>query len=382
MSILLKDEVKICINELENHGFECFCVGGAVRDSILGQIPDDFDIATNALPSEVTKIFEKTIPTGIKHGTVTVIINNTPIEVTTYRTDGKYTDNRAPDSVTFVGSINDDLSRRDFTVNAICYNPKTLIYDPLNGIDDLKNKLIRSVGDPYLRFNEDALRILRAFRFSAQLNFRIEENTKTAALKLNSLLKNISVERIFVELKKGITSNNPERLTPLLLSGALEFLNIPRVEITDEIKSAPNNFAYRFALFSKISHVDFKEALNSFKSDNETIKKTEAYFNLLSFSDNFDRYTIKKLLNHYGIDTVNEFFKLNNNKTALEILTNILRNNEPYCLAMLNINGNELKKLGIEGEEIGITLEKLLDTCIKEPSYNTLEKLIKLLKNM
>lgn len=382
MSIYLKDEVKICIKELERHGFECFCVGGSVRDSLLGQTPDDFDIATNALPSEVTDIFDKVIPTGIKHGTVTVLINNTPIEVTTYRTDGKYKDNRVPNSVTFVSSIDEDLSRRDFTVNAICYNPKTLIYDPLNGIDDLKNKLIRSVGDPYLRFNEDALRILRAFRFSAQLGFDIEENTKKAALELKSLLKNISVERVFIEFKKGFTSSYPERLTPLLLSGALEFLNIPRAEITDEIKNAPKNFAYRFALFCKNYRIDSSSVLNCFKSDNETIKKTQAYLHLLSYSDIIDRYTIKKLLYQYGIDTISEFLRLNNNKIASEILTDIVKNNEPYCLTMLNINGNELKEMGIEGEAIGNTLEKLLDTCLREPSYNTLENLIKLLKNM
>ena len=183
MELNLPKYVKDSLITIENAGFEAWCVGGAVRDLIIGLDPSDYDITTNAEPEVIMSIFPKTVSTGIKHGTVTVVTPNGNIEVTTYRTEGLYSDHRSPDDVNFVKSVDDDLKRRDFTVNAILYNPKKGIYDPQNGVLDIENKILRSIGQPQERFTEDALRILRLFRFSAQLGLSIEKYTLNSALK-------------------------------------------------------------------------------------------------------------------------------------------------------------------------------------------------------
>ena len=212
MNIILPDFIKKCIKNLNNNGFSAFVVGGAIRDLIMNKTPHDFDIATNAPAQTVMKIFKNSIPTGLKHGTVTVIIDGNSIEITTFRTESNYFDNRHPEQIKFVDDICSDLSRRDFTVNAIAYNEKDGIIDEFGGIDDIKNKIIRTVGNPELRFKEDALRILRCFRFAAQLNFTIEQNKQKCAEILTDSLFNISYERIFIELKKTFISKNPSKL--------------------------------------------------------------------------------------------------------------------------------------------------------------------------
>ena len=177
MFINIPNNVQFIIDTFYNNNYEAFMVGGCVRDCLLGLTPKDYDITTSALPNITESLFEKTIPTGIKHGTVTVVLDNENLEVTTYRTEGNYLDNRHPESVEFVSNIKEDLSRRDFTVNALAYNHKEGLIDYFNGIDDIKNKIIKAVGDPNKRFQEDALRMLRAIRFSCQLGFKIDELT-------------------------------------------------------------------------------------------------------------------------------------------------------------------------------------------------------------
>ncbi len=208
----IPEHTEIIIHTLEEHGFEAFVVGGCVRDTLLGREPEDWDITSNACPEQVKALFHRTVDTGIKHGTVTVMMDHCGYEVTTYRIDGEYEDSRHPKEVTFTGELREDLKRRDFTINAMAYNHRSGLVDIFHGQEDLEHKILRCVGDPMERFSEDALRILRAFRFAAQLGFTIEKNTLSAAEALAPSLKNISAERIRVEFIKLLVSPHPELL--------------------------------------------------------------------------------------------------------------------------------------------------------------------------
>ena len=219
MKIDLPEKVSRRIREIEDAGFEAYAVGGCVRDFLLSREPKDWDITTDALPKDIKKIFRRTVDTGIAHGTVTVLLGKEQFEVTTFRIDGKYSDGRHPDKVEFTPNLEEDLKRRDFTINALAYNPEKGIIDLFGGMEDLKNKTIRAVGVPEERFGEDALRILRAFRFSAQLEFNIEEDTRKAASDLADTLKKISAERIRDELTKLLTSDHPEKFRELYDNG-------------------------------------------------------------------------------------------------------------------------------------------------------------------
>lgn len=212
MIIQMPDKVKEIIHTLVDHGYEAYAVGGCVRDSILGRIPGDWDITTSAQPEQVKQLFRRTIDTGIEHGTVTIMLDKDGFEVTTYRIDGEYEDNRHPKNVEFTSNLVEDLKRRDFTINAMAYNDNEGIVDKFHGLDDIKSKIIRCVGNPDERFDEDALRILRAIRFAAQLNFTIEPETEAAIEKKTDFLRNISAERIRVELEKLLVSKHPEKL--------------------------------------------------------------------------------------------------------------------------------------------------------------------------
>lgn len=222
MVIQTPEKVNEIIQTLVKNGFEAYAVGGCVRDSILGRIPGDWDITTSAKPEQVKKLFRRTIDTGIEHGTVTVMLDKEGFEVTTYRIDGEYEDNRHPKNVEFTSNLLEDLKRRDFTINAMAYNEKEGIVDKFEGLIDIKKRLIRCVGDANERFDEDALRILRAIRFAAQLDFTIEGATEQAIESKAYLLKNISAERIRVELEKLLTSNHPEKLIDAYQLGITE----------------------------------------------------------------------------------------------------------------------------------------------------------------
>ena len=202
MKIEMPKQVSKIIRTLEEHGFEAFAVGGCVRDSVLGRRPNDWDITTSAMPWQTKKLFKKTVDTGIQHGTVTVLQDGIGYEVTTYRIDGEYEDGRHPKEVVFTENLREDLRRRDFTINAMAYSERAGLVDAFGGMEDLKNGIIRCVGDPRERFTEDALRVMRAVRFSGQLGFSIEENTREAARELAPNLKKISAERIQTELVK------------------------------------------------------------------------------------------------------------------------------------------------------------------------------------
>ncbi|MBQ7583450.1 MAG: HD domain-containing protein [Lachnospiraceae bacterium] len=229
MAFVLPENVKKLIKTLEDAGFDAYAVGGCVRDVLLERSPADWDVTTNARPEQVKKLFKRTIDTGIKHGTVTVMLNDKNrayrgYEVTTYRIDGEYEDSRHPKEVTFTEDLKEDLRRRDFTINAMAYNEKSGLVDEFGGEEDLSRRIIRAVGDPYERFTEDALRILRAYRFAAQLGFGIDLDTEEAASKLRQNLRNISAERIQTELTKLICSAHPDVILDMYKAGITEVI--------------------------------------------------------------------------------------------------------------------------------------------------------------
>ena len=386
----LPNNVQYILEKFNSNGFEAFIVGGCVRDSLLNKKPQDYDITTNAFPEKIAELFDKTIPTGIKHGTVTVLIDKNPYEVTTYRVDGEYLNNRKPKDVKFVSNIEEDLSRRDFTINAMAYSPYLGFKDCFNGKDDLKNKLIRCVGDPDKRFSEDALRMLRAIRFSCQLNFKIEKLTAESIRKNFKLIKNISMERIQSEFTKIILSNDPDRglmlLRKLGFSDFLveEFKNLKLINCYDLyddihdtyglINSLPKKLHVRLAgLFYKVFNSEnavekCRTILKKLKYDNNTINDTcnlvENINNIscnLSYMDDYDTECIDILKNR---------------------VSDILASKEPIFIKDLAITGNDLiTELNYKpGKNIGVILNFLLENVMQTPELNNKEDLLNLSK--
>ncbi|MBQ4349227.1 MAG: CCA tRNA nucleotidyltransferase [Clostridia bacterium] len=422
------------ISTLEAAGFEAYVVGGCVRDMLMGKEISDIDITTNALPEETKKVFclKKTIDTGIKHGTVTVLIDRMPVEITTYRIDKGYSDGRHPDSVAFTRSLKEDLARRDFTVNAIAYNPKTGIVDPFEGEYDIKNMIIRCVGQAEKRFGEDALRILRGLRFSSVLGFTLEAETMSATINCRQLLKNVSAERIYSELSKMLCGKDIRRV---LLTYAEVF-----EEILPELKGM-NGFnqrnyhhcfdvlAHTAAVVSSIEpvpHLRFAALFHDcgkpdcfsvgsdgvghfYKHARKSTDKAEAALTRLK-SDNFTKNrvmqlvklhdtpiepkenVIKKKLGKYGEELFFELIKLQRADNMgmspdfryrqetygqIEaIAREILSTKQCFSLKDLAVNGNDLKTLGISGKDIGLALKKLLSAVIDGKAENTKEALI------
>ena len=243
MHINLPDKVRLIINKLTDEGFEAYVVGGCVRDCLLGKKPNDWDITTSAAPQQVKALFRRTIDTGIQHGTVTIMLGNEGFEVTTYRVDGIYEDSRHPKQVTFTASLEEDLRRRDFTINAMAYNDDTGIVDLFGGLTDIERKTIRAVGDPTDRFSEDALRILRAVRFAAQLDYEIDDKTLKAVRELAPNLNKISAERIRMELQKLLLSKHPEKMLILYETGVSRVI-LPEFDLMMETKQNTPHHIY------------------------------------------------------------------------------------------------------------------------------------------
>ena len=249
MNIQVPEKVNTIIETLLQHGFEAYAVGGCVRDSLLNREADDWDITTSASPYEVKELFRRTIDTGIQHGTVTVMLDKEGFEVTTYRIDGEYEDGRHPKEVLFTKNLEEDLKRRDFTINAMAYNEQTGMVDIFGGVNDLENKIIRCVGVAGDRFDEDALRIMRAFRFSAQLGFSIEENTRIAAAERAQNLKKISAERVRVELTKLLLSAHPDRLLWMQKNGVTKIV-LPEFDAMLVRKQWENDYEYNIGAYT------------------------------------------------------------------------------------------------------------------------------------
>lgn len=383
--LFLPSDTEYIIETLQKNGYEAFAVGGCVRDMLNGDTPHDFDITTSAEPETVMSLFEKTVPTGIKHGTVTVIINGVPNEVTTYRTDGEYRDHRRPDSVIFVKSLREDLARRDFTVNAMAYNQKDGLKDFFGGREDIENRILRAVGEPGRRFYEDALRIMRLFRFSSVLGFDIEENTLKAALGYAPTLKSVSAERIYSELLKTLCGKNPAALKPLTDIGGLGFLGVntsPDYGILPLLNSADTKlFAFLYSGGAEVS-----PALDFLKVSNKTKKNAQDMLTLLNMPFPKTKPEIKEMLYLTSPSSAENYFDYRSAygkdcAAARDMLTEIIKNGEPYRISDLKIGGRDLKKCGISGRAIGETLEKLRRSVLKNPELNTRSELIKAVKN-
>ncbi len=383
--LFLPSDTEYIIETLQKNGYEAFAVGGCVRDMLNGDTPHDFDITTSAEPETVMSLFEKTVPTGIKHGTVTVIINGVPNEVTTYRTDGEYRDHRRPDSVIFVKSLREDLARRDFTVNAMAYNKRDGLKDFFGGREDIENRILRAVGEPGRRFYEDALRIMRLFRFSSVLGFDIEENTLKAALEYAPTLKSVSAERIYSELLKTLCGKNPAALKPLTDIGGLGFLGVntsPDYGILPLLNSADTKlFAFLYSGGAEVS-----PALDFLKVSNKTKKNAQDMLTLLNMPFPKTKPEIKEMLYLTSPPSAENYFDYRSAygkdcAAARDMLTEIIKNGEPYRISDLKIGGRDLKKCGISGRAIGETLEKLRRSVLKNPELNTRSELIKAVKN-
>lgn len=365
----IPQKIRFIMEKLTLFGHKAYIVGGCVRDILMNKIPADYDIATSATPKEVISIFEKTVPTGLKHGTVTVLIDSEPIEVTTFRTETEYNDNRHPENVEFVSDITQDLSRRDFTINAMAYNPTAGIIDCYGGKADIENKLLRCVGNAEMRFTEDALRILRLFRFASTLNFEIEKNTLNAALKKAYLLQNISRERIFAELKKACKGNNFKIFSHLINCDGLKFIGITEIPDFEKIKKFRNCELLCLYIFLGGKNIE------NFHPSAREKKFFDDFQNLSTVLLPLNKTEIKKILRYYDPETVKTFLIYKNQSTS--DLQEVLNSGEPYKISDLAIDGAELIKAGFSGKEIGKILDHLLEIVISQPNKNNKTDLLK-----
>ena len=399
MIIDLPKNVENIIERLKEHGFEGFAVGGCVRDSLLKKTPTDWDITTDALPEDMKKIFKKTFDTGIAHGTVTVLMDGVGYELTTYRIDGNYSDGRHPDSVSFSKNLSEDLCRRDFTVNAMAYSHNKGIVDLFGGRKDLQNGIIRAVGDAKKRFDEDALRMLRAVRFAAQLGFKIDGDTFEAIKEKAKLLSNVSKERIFVELNKSLCGDFAQNIKMVYTSGLYRYIGKEFSKLDENIydfypRKFPNKKHMYWAVFlENIENVEaVKKILFELKSDNATRNNTyllvKELKNPLPSSDEDIRWSLHRI----GADLFCDYIEiLKSDKKNVDILDKIdtienrysliLKENHAYEISMLDITGKDLMDIGIsKGPKIGEVLEFLLKKVIENPLNNEKSSLLRLAK--
>lgn len=436
MKIEMPSAVKEIISRLCADGYSAYAVGGCVRDTIMGKTPSDWDICTSALPQETLKTLgkENIVENGIKHGTVTVRVDNENYEITTFRTDGKYIDNRRPETVTFVRSLKEDLARRDFTVNAIAYNDTDGLCDDFGGITDIHNKIIRCVGNPDQRFHEDALRILRAIRFSSRLGFEIEEKTSESIHQNVNLLLNISAERIFSELVKILTGDNVEKV--LLQYSDVLSVFIPEIKPMIGLKQRNPHHIYdvwthtvkavaairneRILRLAALFH-DFGKpkkftvdrfGTGHFKGHPElSAKMTDEILTRLK-CDNKTKTTVMKLIEMHdvrtppepkyvrrsvakiGVELYPELLELKRADTMAqnpatipeklqylrklqEIYTEEISKNTAFSVKALAVNGNDIKQLGItNGRKIGECLNRLYSLVIDGEAANDKEQLL------
>lgn len=393
----IPEDVNLILTELKNKGYNAYLVGGCVRDAIMGNIPNDYDITTSALPNEIQKVFEnrKTLDVGIKHGTITVFSDaGRQVEVTTYRTDGEYKDNRHPETVTFVNNIEADLSRRDFTVNALAYNHQDGFVDIFGGKQDIENKIIRCVGDPDTRFNEDALRILRGLRFASTLNFNIEKNTAESIKNNAELLQNVSVERVFIELKKMLAGENFANISkefsqvmiivlPELLQSAGD-VNLSFERVSAFKNDFINQFALLFCNGNDNDVVLAEQCLRRLNSDKKTIRFVKE---LLSDLINFDaELSVKHIINKLGYENAERYFKLKvyldvenskNFENSLKLLSQIRNNNECVCIEDMAIGGKDLIDVGVSANKnMGEVLNHLFEMVLNDEIPNEKDALI------
>ncbi len=441
MRIQLPDKVHNIINTLEEAGYEAYAVGGCVRDSILGREPDDWDITTSAKPEETKHLFPRTVDTGIKHGTVTVLLGGEGFEVTTYRIDGTYEDGRHPTEVTFTANLKEDLRRRDFTINAMAYNDRSGLVELYGGLADMENRVIRCVGDAGERFDEDALRMLRAVRFSAQLGYRIDEATGEAVRALAPNLQKISAERIQAELVKLVTSPHPDYLRNAYELGITAQI-LPEFDLCMETPQRHKHHCYDVGehilhsmlgveadkvlrlgmLFHDIGKpqtltIDPDGTTHNKKHPFEGEKITRKVMRRLKFdNDTTDKVTklvlyhdydiapteagVRRAVNRIGEDIFPMIFTVRRADIAAQsdymreeklakvahiekLYREILARRDAVTVKDLAISGNDLIAEGMPpGRQIGETLSALLERVLDDPSLNTKEILLKLYKEV
>ena len=368
---------------LSENGHRAYAVGGCMRDVIMGRKPNDWDMTTDCSPEDMMKIFEsagvRTIPTGLKHGTVSVLLDGEIYECTTFRIDGSYTDSRHPDAVTFTTDITEDLRRRDFTVNAMAGDPlsdRGEIVDVFGGREDIERKIIRAVGNPETRFTEDALRILRAIRFATVLDFEIEEETKQAAIRLGERLSSVSAERKSVELEKMLLSPHADRGISLLLeTDTAKYIHPDISSPRAQLSSLPTRFSTRLAaLFGTVP------ALSCMKLSGETVKAVKLLSNDAFFEENTSKFkkndaTARYMLAKYGELAPDAALLRGQTALAAEIAK---EEQKSPCTSLRNlaVGGNDLLGVGIEAKKLGSIMSSLLLSVIEDPSLNQKESLI------
>ncbi len=373
------------LKTLSSYGYNSYFVGGCVRDFLLNKTPNDFDITTSATPDKIKEVFAscKLVCAGEKHGTIGVLCDEELVEVTTFRKESAYSDFRHPDKVIFTSQLEEDLARRDFTCNAMAMDFDGNIIDIFGGQKDIKNKLIRCVGDAEKRFLEDALRVLRAFRFAAQCDFNIEQHTLASACALAENLRFISKERIFTELVKMLSSPACYKIMPQALPVFLAVFPTLKKEywqqICKDIYLCNQNIILSLACILK--HCDAKRELADLKADSVT-KNTVLF--LLSNTLK-DRRDIIKKIGVFGFKNVcllGKFIVINSKTENQDLLKTINACRDEICsVKQLKISGNDIKALGIKDKNIGLALEFLLDACIDKKCANTREELLDYLKN-
>ena len=388
----LPETVRDILNKLETAGFQAYAVGGCVRDSILGKEPDDWDLTTDARPEEVKALFPRTVDTGLQHGTVTVLLGGEGYEVTTYRIDGSYSDGRHPDSICFTPSLAEDLKRRDFTINAMAVSERGELVDLFGGQEDLARGCIRCVGDPYARFREDALRMLRAVRFAAQLNFEIEAETFKALTELSPNLARVSKERILAELTKLLLSNHPEKLELLYVAGLAPEMaaHFPGVHLDSRAARLPRCKALRFAAAGeRITPEVLGKLLTELKSDRATRDRAVLLLTAVHKPLPESETEVRHCLSDIGHDAFTELLLLKEAGYGSEESTGGVEQRTERiaklralqqeiaergdCLEIrgLALGGAELLALGIpKGPALGACLRALLNAVLEEPARN------------
>lgn len=441
MNLQISDGARDILDRLKSEGYSAYIAGGAVRDLIMGKTPHDYDIATNARPENIKSMFEKTIDTGIKHGTVTVIENKTAYEVTTFRRDGEYSDNRHPIEVSYVNEPRTDCMRRDFTINSMMYNPDTGLLDFFCGKRDIRQGIIRCVGNAETRFKEDALRMLRAVRFKAQLGFTLEDKTAQAIKKCAVLIKKVSRERILDELNKILLSDNPDTIRDLHTFGLLKFI-LPELDrcfgepqknkyhiydvgehIMQTVKNTPKDLILRWAA---VLHDTGKPCCSSTDSagiihfyghhresrriavdvlyrlhmESSSIKDIAMLVEHHDYRVEASYTAVKRMMSKTGAELFEKLLilqradnmaknpkhlpeKLRRINGGLDIYREVVAQKQPYRISDLLINGKDLMELGYrQGRNIGDALKELLDEVIIKPELNNRAYLIKRAKEL
>lgn len=380
----LPRQVIYIIERIQRSGHRAHVVGGPVRDFLLGKTPHDYDITTDALPEKIKEIFSeyRTVDTGIKHGTVTLVLDRENYEITTYRVDGEYKDSRHPESVFFTTRLEDDLARRDFTMNAIAYNPEEGITDPYGGEGDVREGIICAVGDPRKRFSEDALRILRGIRFSATLGFFLEYETYLAARELAPLLRNVSAERIYTEWYKLLGGKDAYRV--LEESGdiisvflpELADLRLPSFELFGSASPIPRMLSLFYLAQGESAPAAYKGAMTRLRTDARTRDMGTLALTCVGKFDTGAAVGINMLMADFGIEAARMTLETEillgiRNADSIHIITELIDSRAPYRAEDLDINGNDLIAIGYRGSEIGKEMRRLLSSVIRGELSNS-----------